>query len=263
MPESSASDLAPLDRPEILSFLFHPRSESESGGQEGYEEFLVPVNDEIKLGGRWYDAGTASPVLLFFHGNGEIVADYHDLAPVYAGMGINFVPVDYRGYGRSTGSPTVVGMMSDAHAIFDYVRRRMESKGYSSPLVVMGRSLGSASAMELASSHPDRVAGLIVESGFAHTRPLLQLLGVDVDALGFDANALAQTRKISAYGGPTLVIHASEDHIIPFSDATDLLKASGSERKRLLRIEGANHNNLLAVDARSYLGAVKELMELL
>lgn len=54
-----------------------------------------------------------APTLLFFHGNGEIVEDYDDIAQIYLKLGINFLPVDYRGYGRSTGSPTVTAMMRD------------------------------------------------------------------------------------------------------------------------------------------------------
>lgn len=260
MTENPASDLALLDRPEILAFLFHPRPETGAAGGAGYEELTIPVEGDVKLGGRWYEAGKDKPVLLFFHGNGEIVADYHDLAPVYVEMGINFVPVDYRGYGRSTGTPTLVGMLSDAHVVFEHITERMQRAGHSGPLVVMGRSLGSASVLELVSSYPDRVAALIIESGFAYSGPLLRLLGVDVDALGVSADALGQTRKIAEFQGPTLIIHGSQDHIIPFSDGSDLLQASTSPTKKLLRIDGANHNNLLAVDAPSYLGAVKDLM---
>ena len=51
-------------------------------------------------------ADPAAPSILFFHGNGEIVADYDDLGPLYNRMGINFLAADYRGYGRSTGRPT-------------------------------------------------------------------------------------------------------------------------------------------------------------
>jgi len=260
MSDSDASELARLDRPEILAFLFHPRPES-GGGGSGFEALTIPVDGNIELGGRWYDAGVDSPVLLFFHGNGEIVEDYHDLARVYVEMGITFVPVDYRGYGRSTGSPTVAGMLDDAHVVLNFVTAKMQSQGHSGPLVVMGRSLGSASVLELVSSHPDRVAGLVIESGFAHSRPLLRLLGVDTEALGLRDDVLGQTKKIAAYSGPTLIIHGSEDHIIPFSDGSDLLEASSSPRKTLLRVDGAHHNNLLAVDAPSYFGAMKELME--
>jgi len=176
-------------------------------------------------------------------------------------MGINFLPVDYRGYGRSTGVPTVSAMMADCHVIFRFVAAWLKDRGCGGPLVVMGRSLGSASALELAASYPDRVRGLIVESGFAYAEPLLRLIGVDVSAIGFtEAAGFGNPDKISRYPGPTLIIHAAQDHIIPFSDGECLYDASGSENKRLLRIPGADHNNLFYVGSSSYLKAIGELM---
>ncbi len=137
------------------------------------------------VGARFHGAGQHDPVLLFFHGNGEIVADYDEMAPVYTRMGINFLPVDYRGYGRSTGSPTITAMMADSHRILGFTEEFLHERGYRGPVIVMGRSLGSASALELASRYEDRIAGLIIESGFARTGPLLQLLGVNLKAIGF------------------------------------------------------------------------------
>ena len=88
----------------------------------GCEVLSIPVTDDVAIGARFYTAGATAPVLLFFHGNGEIVADYEDLAPLYVQKGINFLPVDYRGYGRSTGRPTITAMMKDCHVIFEYTR---------------------------------------------------------------------------------------------------------------------------------------------
>ena len=84
----------------------------------------------------------------------------------------------------------------------------------------MGRSLGSASAIELADAHPDRLSGLIVESGFASAGPLLQLLGVDPAAVGFREEAgFRHIDKIARWTKPLLIIHAEFDHIIPVSTA--------------------------------------------
>lgn len=254
-------DLTPLDRPEITAFLFHPRPEMGAVILGSYEDLRVPVADDVVVGGRFYHAGKENPVLLFFHGNGEIVADYEDLAPFYQQMGLNFAPFDYRGYGRSTGRPSVSTMIADAHKIFAFLREKMRAEGYTGPMLLMGRSLGSASVLELAAAYPDDVDGLIIESGFAHTAPLLELLGVDVKGLGIEEEALRQTAKIAAYTGPTLIIHGVYDHIIPFSDAEDLLAASGAEDKQLLRIDGANHNNVLAVGLRPYMAAIAKLAE--
>ena len=114
----SKIDYSILDRPEILMFLFHPRPEwSGSSPLEGTEDILIPVDNDTALGCRVHIAGKRAPTILFFHGNGEIVADYADMSTVYNNIGINFIPVDYRGYGRSTGIPTVTAMIKDSHVI--------------------------------------------------------------------------------------------------------------------------------------------------
>ena len=85
----------------------------------------------------------------------------------------------------------------------------------------MGRSLGSASVLELAAAYPEKVAGLIIESGFALAGPLLQLLGVNPASLGFtEESGFNHLAKIRTWHKPLLIIHAEFDHIIPFSDGS-------------------------------------------
>jgi fermentation-respiration switch protein FrsA (DUF1100 family) len=183
--------------------------------------------------------------------------------PLYVRLGFNFFPVDYRGYGRSTGSPTITAMMQDCLTIFAFAREWLSQEGFAGPLVVMGRSLGSASALELASLHQDRLDGLIVESGFAFASPLLKLLGVDVEALGFSESAgFRQVDKIRQWTKPLLIIHAEFDHIIPFAEGQALYEACPSAEKTLLKVAGANHNDILSVGYAAYLEAVARLGEL-
>jgi uncharacterized protein len=171
--------------------------------------------------------------------------------------------MDYRGYGRSTGSPTVTAMMRDCGTIFAFAREWLSKEGFSGPLVVMGRSLGSASALELASRHQDRLDGLIVESGFAYAGPLLELLGVNLPALGFVEEAgFRQIDKIRQWTKPLLIIHAEFDHIIPFAEGQALYEACPSAEKTLLKVACANHNDILSVGYAAYMEAVARLGEL-
>lgn len=256
-----APDYSLLDVPEVLTRLFHPRPEvSFLCGRTVAREVLIPVAPEVELGARFYEAGPGSPTLLFFHGNGEIVADYEDLGPIYGRLGLNFFPVDYRGYGRSGGRPTVAALMADCHPVLDFIRQWLMERRYSGPLIVMGRSLGSAPALELAARRPEALAGLILESGFALAGPLLALLGVDLAALGFKEDVgFRNLDKIARWTKPLLVIHAEFDHIIPFGDGQALFDACPSPQKTLLRVPGANHNDLLAVGFAAYLEAVRLL----
>ena len=261
MTDTPQPDYSLLDRPEVLSLVFHPRPEQRRPGIPG-RDLLIPVEERVMVGARFHPADQSAVNILFFHGNGEIVADYDDMGPIYNRMGINFLPVDYRGYGRSTGKPTVTAMMKDCHAILAYVRDWLKEIRYTGPLIVMGRSLGSASALELAASHKDLISALIIESGFANTGLLLRLLGIDVMRLGFDEkNSFGNTEKIQAFDKPTLIIHAEWDHIIPFSDARTLLNASPAVDKTLLKIPQADHNDILVRGMAQYLSAVKTLTD--
>ncbi|MCD6271949.1 MAG: alpha/beta hydrolase, partial [Deltaproteobacteria bacterium] len=168
MKDLSDIDYTYFDRPEILSRLFYPREEIITSKSDQAEDLLIPIEDGFLIGARFHHADKEAPVILYFHGNGEIVSDYDDLGPLYLDRGINFLPVDYRGYGLSTGMPTVTGMMRDAHIIFEFVENWLKENSFTGPLIIMGRSLGSASALEIAANYEDLIDGLIIESGFAH-----------------------------------------------------------------------------------------------
>ncbi|MCP4752197.1 MAG: alpha/beta hydrolase [Proteobacteria bacterium] len=260
--KKTRKDYSAFDRPEILQFLFHPRPEyGGSHSQNRFQEIAIPVGEEVVVGARFYPVDKKAPVVLFFHGNGEIVEDYDDLAVLYARSNINFFPVDYRGYGKSSGRPTVSGMMEDSHLVFEYAAKWLADNEYTGPLVVMGRSLGSASALELASNYQNRIDGLVIESGFAFAVPLLRLIGIDTESLGIGENdGFDNHEKIKGFDKPTLVIHAEFDHIIPFSDGQFLFDASPAPEKNLLMIPGANHNSILASGIQEYMNAIQQLV---
>ena len=256
-------DYSKFDRPEILMMLFHPRPEWPiSEGARESKNILIPVERDVVVGGRFHLSGKSKPNILFFHGNGEIVADYDDLGSLYVRSGINFLPVDYRGYGRSTGLPTITNMMRDAHVIFDHVLGWLSENGYEGPLIAMGRSLGSASALELSAHYGDQIDGLVIESGFAYARPLLQLLGINMEVFGLrEEEGFRHLDKIQSFTKPTLVIHAEQDHIIPFSEGQALYEASPAVEKRMLMIPEANHNDIFLRGMEAYMAAVKELSD--
>jgi fermentation-respiration switch protein FrsA (DUF1100 family) len=255
------TDYSILDRPEILMFLFHPRPElHRPAGNSSAQDILITVEPGVDVGARFHMAANSGVNILFFHGNGEIVSDYDELGPVYNQMGINFLAIDYRGYGRSTGQPTVSAMMADCHVIFSFVKEWLATNNYAGPLVVMGRSLGSASVLELVQHYKNDIDGLIIESGFAHATPLLTLLGIDTEALGFKEEAgFRNIDKIRHFDKPTLIIHAELDHIIAYSEGEALYNGCAAPDKTLLKIPGANHNDIFMRGFTEYMTGVKAL----
>ncbi|TFH41953.1 MAG: alpha/beta hydrolase [Chrysiogenales bacterium] len=257
------NDYSQYDHPDLLAFLFHPRpEESSSLLGDSVRELLIPIDRDVSIGGKIFIAGNKSPSILFFHGNGEIVEDYDDLGPLFISMNINFIPVDYRGYGRSGGIPTVSSMMSDCHTIFSYMRSWFSDNGFTGVLLVMGRSLGSAPALELASRHPGMIRGLVIESGFTRALPLLRRLGINPERYGIEEDGgFGNLYKIRMYNGPTLIIHAERDHIIPYSDGLSLYEASVSGEKKILTIPHADHNTIFMHGIKEYMASIKNLTD--
>ena len=103
---------------------------------------------------------------------------------------------------------------------------------------------------------------LIVESGFAHAGPLLRLLGIDPQTLGFREEAgFRNIDKIGQFHKPTLIIHAEFDHIIPLSDGKALFEACPSKNKTMLEIPGANHNDIFMRGMNAYMAALRQLTD--
>jgi hypothetical protein len=260
MEKSHSTPYAALDHPRVLQFLFHPRRDDPGKGIS-QKEHLIPVDQDINVGAAFHLADPSFPNILFFHGNGEIVSDYDDLGPVFNRQGINFMVADYRGYGKSSGSPTVSSMLADCHKILDFVLCELDTRNFTGPLTVMGRSLGSAPALELAADRRDNIDGLVIESGFAHAAPLLKTLGLDPDVIGFhETQGFGNADKIKEWHKPLLVIHAQFDHIIDFSQGRDLYNLCPSTDKDLLMIPGANHNDIFIKGFDVYLDRLRKFL---
>lgn len=250
-----------LDRPDVLPYLFHPRPEPGfRNTREDRDDLMIPVADKIHLQASCHEVNKDAPTILFFHGNGEIVADYDDFGHFYNDMGINFFVVDYRGYGASTGSPTVAAMMDDCHQVLDFVLSYRDKHQMTGPVCIMGRSLGSASALELAAKRAQDISSLIIESGFAFAGPLLKVLGIDPARIGYKEElGFENVDKIRLFSKPCLVIHAQYDHIIPFSDGQALFDAAASIDKFFLEVKGANHNDIFLRGMSAYLAQVQKI----
>ncbi len=260
-PEALMADTTVLDRPAIAARLFHPRPEPAPARQSRDRFAAAPDGTRLHLREHISDASFAT--LLLFHGNGEIASDYDDLAPLLAGLRLNLVVAEFRGYGLSEGEPTASRLASDADAAFGFVKARLEAAGASPRLIVMGRSLGSACALSLAASHPGGVDGLVVESGFAGTLALLRVLGLDARAYGItEADGFGNLEHVRSYAGPTLFIHGARDDLIAPGEARALYAASPSAQKALLLIPGAGHNDLFFVGRERYLDALARLATL-
>lgn len=192
----------------------------------------------------WHRPATeGADTLLHFHGNGEVVADYvGDLAPAFVKAGLGVLLAEYRGYGGSTGKPSLVGMLADALTVFD--RSGLDP----AKTVVYGRSVGSIYAIHLAAHRP--VKALVLESGIASPleRVLLRVTPAELGCTAAELQAEASQHldheaKLRACAGPVLVLHTVADHLVDFHHAERLAAWSGGE---LVPLRPGDHNSILA-----------------
>ena len=251
---------AVLDRPEVTSVLFYPRRDVGMPRlAPGSFPVRIPVADDVQVGGKIFAAGDGAPVILYFHGNGEIASDYDTIAPFYTRLGITLFVIDYRGYGLSEGFPTASSLIEDAWETYTRMRAVMTDQGFSpGEVYVMGRSLGSAAALEIVDrARGEGIAGLIIESGFAYTFPLIERIGfLQVEDAFEHKDGFGNLDKIAGATLPTLIIHGERDWIIPISDAHALYASAAAPNKKLVRIPGAGHNDLMLVGRQTYFEAI-------
>lgn len=266
---SHEMDLSFLDRQEILEAIF-PVVYSPffpydyfSSSSSNAPTYSIEVDRDIKINCGFWVSGKDSPSILYFHGNGETVAGHEWIAPFYNERRVNLFVADYRGYGSSDGRPTISNMLTDAHAIFAGFQDVLSKEGFKRSIFLMGRSLGSIPAIELAFHYQDKVRGLIVESGSANNfRRLWGYLGdTERETILSEASQFLNKVKIRHISKPTLVIHGELDQILPATEGQELYDNSGAEDKRLLVIPGADHNDVMVVAQDLYFSTIEEFIK--
>lgn len=247
-----------LDRPEISRFVFYPRRDPLPTGD--IEVYPVEVEEGISVVSRFYRSTEEVAAILYFHGNGETAGDYDLISSLYTSRGFNLFVADYRGYGLSTGEPSMRHILEDAGPLFQKLKEILQETGPLRPIFVMGRSLGSGPAIEVAFHYQDELKGLIVESGFSDAFRLLSYIGLPIKVLPRQQGSFPNGEKMRSICLPTLFIHAAEDHLIPPSEAEELYSLCAADDKRLVVIPRADHNTLMMVGRDRYFQAIQEFI---
>lgn len=198
--------------------------------------------------------------LLYLHGNGENISSNLNRAKFYQQQGFSVFLIDYRGYGKSQGEfPNENRVYEDAQLAYDYLVQKKNFKPES--IVVFGHSLGGAIALNLAINQPN-IHALIVESTFtsiqdvAEETTIYRLFPLDlILTQKFDS-----INKINRLKVPVLMIHGTEDETIPVSMSKTLFDKV-KVPKKILIIEGANHNNVQEFNEIEYQKGVESFLQ--
>jgi alpha-beta hydrolase superfamily lysophospholipase len=256
------ADLSFLDRPEILEIVFYPRTSNIKPLAPNAKNHFIEVEKGIKIGCRYHTIGKDYPSLLYFHGNATIVDDLDLFAPLFNDIGINLFVAGYRGYGLSNGTPTVTNMIKDSHRVFEEFKKTVEDYSFRKSFFVMGRSLGSFSAIELAYNYQDDLQGLIVESGPSNNLKQYISSMVPLDhPIWRDDSTFLNKVKLRSISKPTLIIHGEQDSLIPVDEGKEMYENSAAKDKRLVIIPNADHGDLFIVGKEQYYKAIREFVE--
>jgi len=224
-----------------------------------HEDVWLETEDRQRLHAWWIPA-PRQPALahvLLCHGNAGNIGDRVLHARLLTDAGFDVFLFDYRGFGRSDGSPDEEGTYRDARAArAGLLRRPAVDAGR---IVYVGESVGGAVALALALEAPP--LGLVLQSAFTSVRDMGRMHYPFIPP-AVVPDAYSNLRRIPALRSPLLVIHGDRDDIVPFGHGQALFKAA-LQPKRMEVVRGAGHNDLLEAMGASYGATIAEWVETL
>jgi fermentation-respiration switch protein FrsA (DUF1100 family) len=202
-----------------------------------HRELELATEDGERLHAWFVPKAEAARAVLVCHGNAGSIAQRIALARAFHELGCSVLLFDYRGFGKSSGSPGEDGTYLDGEAAWAHL---VESEGLAAHTIVLyGESLGVAVALELARRHP--AAALIAESGFTSLPDMAAVVYPFLPARWLARIRYDNLAKIGALGKPLLILHSPADEIVPVAHAERLF-AAAREPKRLV-LTGGGHND--------------------
>ncbi len=206
--------------------------------KQDFKEYSIPTKDGMVLNALLFKAPSpAKGLILYFHGNADNLKRWGEYAIDFTSLGYDILMVDYRGYGKSTGTPTESNLYSDGDTVWNWAQNNLPA----TRIILYGRSLGSAVASQLATIHPpDR---LLLETPFDELQgtlytPVRSVLTYFPLQSQFPNKAFL--KKVTC---PIVIFHGTEDWVVPLSSA-EKLKPSLKKEDRFVIIEGGGHRNL-------------------
>ena len=205
-----------------------------------YENIELRTEDGVRLHG-WYIPAVANRgTLLFFHGNAGNISHRLESIRIFHKLKLSVFIFDYRGYGRSEGSPSEAGTQSDARAAWRFLT---EERGIApGKIIVFGRSLGAAVAAQLATH--TQPGALIIESAFTSVPDVAAEIYWWLPVRWLTRFDYATRDYVAQGQGPVLVVHSPEDEIIPYRHGEAIFTAAHAP-KEMLRLRGGHNDGFL------------------
>jgi len=237
--------------------IFYPEKKIESDPSDkgvDYEEVFFETQDGLKLNGWFVPAKDAHCTVLYFHGNAGNISLRTEIARLFHLKNFDFFIIDYRGFGKSQGSPHEKGTYLDALAAYEYL---VKVKGVpAEKIAIYGKSLGAAVAIDLASKK--KAGALISESGFTSVADLGRDIYKFIPLWLFVTQKYDSIKKVGSIKTPKLIIHSKNDEIVPFRHAERLFAAAG-EPKEFYVMEGG-HNDAFYIHSNECMQRIEDFL---
>ena len=219
----------------------------------GLFDCWITSEDGIKIHGWFAPSEPAVATLVMSHGNAGNISHRIEIIRRLQQAGFNVLMFDYRGYGRSEGSPSEAGIYKDGRAAFDYARSQPGVD--TSKIILWGTSLGGAVAVDVAAQRP--AAALILESTFSSAEDVAKIAYPFLPIHLVLQTRLNSVDKITGIHIPLLFMHGSHDNVIPFELGKKLYEAA-NEPKEFYIIKGSDHNDTYIVGGNEYFQKVTD-----
>jgi fermentation-respiration switch protein FrsA (DUF1100 family) len=201
----------------------------------GFQEVSYRTGDGLDLRALYRPAASGTLTLVYFHGNADGLSGSLRVTERLAAKGYGLLLVGYRGYDRNPGNPTEQGLYADGHGAMRWLS---EHGVASSDTIIVGNSLGSGPATEMAASYP--VAGLVLISGYTSLPDVGASVYPFIPVRLLMRDRFDNIGKIGHVAAPVLILHGTADGTIPYGHATALAAAAGN-RAQLVPFEGVGH----------------------
>ncbi len=222
-----------------------------------YVDVWLRSSDDVRIHGWYIPSDRQGKTLLFFHGNAGNISHRLDSLAIFHDLGLNTLIVDYQGYGNSEGKPSEKTFYLDGNAAWNYLTGELNIPY--GDIIVFGRSLGGAVAIELASRYSP--GGIILESSFSDMAEVASEHFPFLPIRWLLRHRFDLSEKIKWIECPALVIHSPNDEIIPFRFGERLF-TDLPEPKIFVEIEG-DHNTGFLLSIEKYRQGLWEFIRLL
>ena len=245
-------------------FLYYPDHRIyQTPQQQGlrFDEVRFTSTDGTPLTG-WFvpSQGKAKGTVIHFHGNAQNMTAHFSFVDWLPAEGFNVFTFDYRGYGRSGGTPQRQGIYNDCIAAIKYVQTRSGTE--TNKLLVLGQSLGGANALAvLGENHFPGVRAVAIDSTFYSYRsivrdkigeiPILWIAKWPLSFLVINNRHSPGSVVQNISPTPLVLIHGTSDHVIPYHHAQDLLKKA-REPKQLWTVKNGDHTEAFMTYGATY-----------